>query len=531
VSLIAGGPEPADGGRLNIIRYMPLTFLCLLEVLTRHSIHSGVTKGDIKMNFGRAEHSRYQKQIIPVFADFLRKCYSKLILTCLNTSLNCLLAIEDCHKSALSAAEALESREAMELENGEVGFTPADFDSNRESIHPPASTRGISPAVQTLPPALAFSDGDTGCELGSNGRPHSPTLFLPSRGPSPYPTSPVNSGTAVVTGNAEIDQGLLKIFGGNAMQVDEGLPPSVPVADSTIPVEPTTKTTVQRTQLEQEYPEKQRDTNLDFTQSTPSPPSRASPVNFGTAVITGNAEIDQGLLNTFGGNAMQVDEGLPSSVPAADSASVPVPVKPTTVQQTQTEQGPGIQGLDEGFASVDGTPQPVQPKRRLRDVSMGEGGASDSLNSASKRKRVAAQDPTRATVDQRKSARPTKHTDHSQRESLSSAPTSATPPWFLSCYRLFSDQGLGKEWDTLLSSWAAFEKQEGYKEAGRPTTSGRPEAVSQWIGIGRARSVNWRPKIPNLKDYEDKYNEWWKRLQPAWRIVDGRVDMGRFSIE
>jgi hypothetical protein len=90
---------------------------------------------------------------------------------------------------------------------------------------------------------------------------------------------------------------------------------------------------------------------------------------------------------------------------------------------------------------------------------------------------------------------------------------------------LFSEQGLGKEWDTLISSWAAFEDQEGYKEAGRPTTSGRPEIVSQWIA--RARSVTWRPTISNLKDYEDKYNEWWKRLQPTWRIIDGKVDVAR----
>jgi hypothetical protein len=92
----------------------------------------------------------------------------------------------------------------------------------------------------------------------------------------------------------------------------------------------------------------------------------------------------------------------------------------------------------------------------------------------------------------------------------------------LSGRKLFSGQGLGKEWDELISMWATFEAKEGYKEVGRLTASGRPEVVSQWIS--RARSVTWRPVL-DVKSYEAKYNEWWKRLQPDWRVVNGRVDV------
>ena len=69
-----------------------------------------------------------------------------------------------------------------------------------------------------------------------------------------------------------------------------------------------------------------------------------------------------------------------------------------------------------------------------------------------------------------------------------------------------------------------FEAKQGYKGVGRPTTSGRPEVVSQWIS--RAWSVTWRPNILDVKGYEAKYNEWWKRLQPDWRVVNGQVDVG-----
>ncbi|RDB23228.1 hypothetical protein Hypma_009709 [Hypsizygus marmoreus] len=59
VSLLAGGPEPADGGRLNII-----------------SIHSGSISGNVKMNFGRAERESYKNTIVPLFGRFLKKCYT-----------------------------------------------------------------------------------------------------------------------------------------------------------------------------------------------------------------------------------------------------------------------------------------------------------------------------------------------------------------------------------------------------------------------------------------------------------------------
>ena len=41
------------------------------------SIHLGTTTGDVKTNFGHAEQERYQKLIVPIYGDFLRKCYSK----------------------------------------------------------------------------------------------------------------------------------------------------------------------------------------------------------------------------------------------------------------------------------------------------------------------------------------------------------------------------------------------------------------------------------------------------------------------
>ncbi|KAF9472820.1 hypothetical protein BDN70DRAFT_937902 [Pholiota conissans] len=58
-TLMAGGPEPAQHGQLNIM-----------------SIHSGTTSGDIKMNFGHAERERYKRYFVPIFGSFLQQCFS-----------------------------------------------------------------------------------------------------------------------------------------------------------------------------------------------------------------------------------------------------------------------------------------------------------------------------------------------------------------------------------------------------------------------------------------------------------------------
>ncbi|KAG6905642.1 hypothetical protein DXG01_001479, partial [Tephrocybe rancida] len=47
-SFMAGGPKPANGGRLNVI-----------------SVHAGHTPGNVKMNFGACECKAYQKLIVP----------------------------------------------------------------------------------------------------------------------------------------------------------------------------------------------------------------------------------------------------------------------------------------------------------------------------------------------------------------------------------------------------------------------------------------------------------------------------------
>ena len=74
--MIAGGPELAHEGRLNVIRYV-LNAIFFINANPLFSLHSRTTSGDIKLNFGRAERIRYKKTIVPIYGTFLQKCYSK----------------------------------------------------------------------------------------------------------------------------------------------------------------------------------------------------------------------------------------------------------------------------------------------------------------------------------------------------------------------------------------------------------------------------------------------------------------------
>ncbi|KAK7019223.1 SERTA domain-containing protein 3 [Paramarasmius palmivorus] len=58
-TLIAGGPEPADNGRLNMI-----------------SCHSGETKDPKPLNFGSANRILYQKCVVPTFAAYLQRAFA-----------------------------------------------------------------------------------------------------------------------------------------------------------------------------------------------------------------------------------------------------------------------------------------------------------------------------------------------------------------------------------------------------------------------------------------------------------------------
>jgi hypothetical protein len=119
------------------------------------------------MNFGRAERARYLSDILPIYGDFLRKCYSKFIV--FQEFTLCLLASkapQECQSRAIPDIEGFERMVDMEVD-------PDSF-VNVDPV--PERTQSDTVPDIPMPPSPACA------------RFRSPTPFSPSHRPSPPPS-------------------------------------------------------------------------------------------------------------------------------------------------------------------------------------------------------------------------------------------------------------------------------------------------------------------------------------------------------
>ncbi|KJA26036.1 hypothetical protein HYPSUDRAFT_133378, partial [Hypholoma sublateritium FD-334 SS-4] len=179
VSLMAGGPEPADGGRLNMI-----------------SVHSGTTSGPVKMNFGRSERVPYKDYFVPIFGAFLRKCYS----------------VQECRASALPEKHDFVGLAGTELHDGvqvdtfDDGRCAEDDDFVRVSkphasaadpVHPTPAAPSASDASSTPPAYVPSTEKSPSGNSSSGTTSHSQsTTSAEGRGSFALPMS----GSAAVPG-------------------------------------------------------------------------------------------------------------------------------------------------------------------------------------------------------------------------------------------------------------------------------------------------------------------------------------------
>ncbi|PPQ85848.1 hypothetical protein CVT24_005439 [Panaeolus cyanescens] len=112
------------------------------------------------------------------------------------------------------------------------------------------------------------------------------------------------------------------------------------------------------------------------------------------------------------------------------------------------------------------------------------------------------------------------------------ADNTAYPDWFKKTVDMFRTKSLhlgktghlrlGDEWIELVDAYVDFEVSHAFSPIRKLTSKLRPAVVGMWIG--RGRSVTWRPDIPDVKAFGKEFNEWWLDLQPAWRVVNGKLN-------
>jgi hypothetical protein len=439
-----------------------------------HSVHSGTTNGDVKMNFGRAERLRYKKFIVPIYGSFLQKCYCRsLHVASVNCSLTmCNLAPEDCRARALPLEEGFESLETMDLESAGADFDSVTPTSKTVDTDTSASNATVQPISRTSNP----DSGGVAIIAEQPSLPHMPTSTLLSRSNTPMPSPAARS----LPNTPPISPTWSLLNSPHFSPTHAHVNPSVPLSPpQPSPISPA------RSRLDS--PAIPPTADVDELGISPPDPS-----------ISELPPVENGLGK--GGRAAASRKRKSKAVHDAPS------------KRTRTSNI-NFATPSRRRTSVSASPAVVTRKSSRRE------------NQATKRRSNEAatttgQQPSKKPFEMAGTSAPTP-----TRLSLAVTPVQAEkslPAWFSrTLVMLQSESAMGEEWMEVVTLWASFERRSKYKEVSKLGPTNRPAAVGEWIG--RARLSTWRPVIGNLARYESAFWKWWSGIQPDWRLEDGKL--------
>ncbi|KAF9053244.1 hypothetical protein BJ165DRAFT_1523956 [Panaeolus papilionaceus] len=495
-TLIAGGPEPTRGGTLSVL-----------------SVHSGTTTGDVHMNFGRAESVRFAKYIGPIFSDFLKNCYS----------------VEECKSRALPSDSPFEGLSGTVEESQGANVYSLDFpppSTSQSKISTPLEAPPVpTVSTRTNPNASSVTHQPTSTTASSSNIPTTSGPVSPQGriDPVPHPSiNPKPSELSFLSRAAPV----LAPRSGPPLSRSPSLspsrnaspprspsplfsPPGSPPGNDFPPPSPPRPDSPPRPLLIVSHPS-----------SVPAPPFSAPAFNLAPAPPAVNPALD-GLRKT---NAPLLDPSQPPphslSNPLPHSLRSQNPGAPTKVNQQPSEHptpNPGILA-----------PNNLTRKRaRVDSNASGHNAQASSSTNVTKRPRIARSGASKKTA--------------AEKENPAASPNPEVgsvnePKWFTEWLHVFQteykDLGpkkqdwLGLGFKELVDEWAAFERECGFVDRGRFSTTNRPEFVHLWIK--NARKTTFRPDIKDVKGAQQNFKLWWDSVQPAWRRnSDGTVNSRR----
>ncbi|KDR83153.1 hypothetical protein GALMADRAFT_134648 [Galerina marginata CBS 339.88] len=487
-TLLVGGPEPAHGGRLNVI-----------------SVHSGTTSGDVKMTFGRLERGRYMKYFIPVFGSFLQACYSP----------------EECRARALPAEDGYEPLQAAELEK--EGFNldsvsdteplPNEPLTNAPSIVPTTLAQPLATPATSTPPEAIPAPGSRAPSLAPSPPPslaHSPPpspYRSPLHGPAPaLSPQPLPNGSVVAS---PISNRALQ----RAPSVVASLPPSpnaspragspaldgLPLAPSPAPSPPPRNGVLH---------------HPPAAVSSPRPPVAEPHAPPAPSPCLGAQQTQEGETSTQSGRKRKADSGPRINLQAKKRRSEPADKNDKAIPPRATRGSLARDRTTTSTPSIKHTRQQVSKKPSTVPQ------PSNSPPSAKTRK-AAAEQPSSSNT-------PSVGASPASQAHESVIPPAEAPKWFCDALKMLQAEDLGDRWQEALRTWARFEQEHDYTEVAVLKPTHRPSLIKEWIA--RARSPTYRPTITSLAQYTKDYNAWWASLQPNWRLLpDGSVDFDAFD--
>ncbi|KAF4613755.1 hypothetical protein D9613_007375 [Agrocybe pediades] len=541
-TLIAGGPDPAHGGRLNMV-----------------SLDSEATaSGDIETNSESAsEKRRYEEVLIPIFEEYLKKCFSPES-KCQSQALATKEGFAPLDEAGIEEAGA--TTEVLGLTNPEVSITgeasrPVDAPPRTSSPQPSgpsgtleadvssnvalqAPSRPASPPASVLPsrppsppaplrsrspsiPCPSPRSGETTEVLDltnlevpilrQDARPVEP----PPRTSSPQPEGPSDTLEAGVSSSVTLQAPPRPASPPASVLPTRPLsppPPSQPLSPPVAPLRsrsPSLSCPIPRSpppSLPPSCPHCQAPFPLSSLPFYPAPFLPQSPVAPSQAAMPAIPASAAGIEPN-----LETDESLPSiSVMREDFNSVENPPLRAVISAPSRKRERAEDKIPLSAQTMDLRPE-KRPRRSVRLSGLGQS-ASPSPSTSS----IAPHGGT-STVEGGRVA-----------TSSWKVPSDAAP-WFKKAMDMLRrEEDLGPRWSSLLEVWTEFERRNGYREAGKLGSTHRPKCIADWIQ--RARKPQWRPPFESISKtkYMQQILDWWTVLQPDWRLAeDGTIDFGR----
>ncbi|KAJ7511760.1 hypothetical protein B0H11DRAFT_2214638 [Mycena galericulata] len=94
------------------------------------------------------------------------------------------------------------------------------------------------------------------------------------------------------------------------------------------------------------------------------------------------------------------------------------------------------------------------------------------------------------------------------------------PMWAQNARAVLEEIAGGTTWTALIELWWALEERNAFESPPKgPRGANRPKQVGDWVQRARIGT----PRIPDLKEFVNKWWAWWTSINPSWRRVNGKL--------
>ncbi|KAL0572484.1 SERTA domain-containing protein 3 [Marasmius crinis-equi] len=492
VSLIAGGPEPQDGGRLNCV-----------------SVHSGTTTGDVKMDWARSELGTWKKVIFPSLATFCRKVYSveecrsrALPMDC-DTEEDEAAKTQDDSLHAVGANLEEVSEQGVEVYSG-IRNGKAQAEKTDKAIPTaPNKDSDATPTASTSTPKVqepAHTESEvTQHRSTTKQKPKKPAKRGRKRRASPAPSpSPLRSPSSARSPPPAQSRTRARRAASSPIRHDSPDSPSVATRPHAIRGRARARMMVS------------------------SPIRHDSPPNSPQVPAVGAPPFSPPRETSLPPSPLMTPvRGLsPMGTPPRTPIPAPSPrIQPVDVDEEMADDGAAVTDkLQERESGAE-----AKARRNVRAQKEADSKAVSSARVRGKRQASSEGE----TNIRRKKARTMGRVEEGSNggavtsegaggsEEVVELPDSA-PEYVVRTYEVITkDTALAVTgFERLVSRWLEFEVKAEYADCPRLKTVGRPEWVGQWFG--RHRNPGYAPKHDAFNVLE-RFWKWWKGIQPEWR--------------